>query len=295
MIGFKPALCPNEKTDLTQVKFPLLASRKMDGIRTVFFGGLMLSRSLKKIPNKQLQEKFQNLKDFSEKNNVILDGEIYGEKMTFQEITSVVMSDNKEVPEKLKFFCFDAIINKNPNMPFSERSEYIKNLKLDNLVIVKQTEVTSKEEVTNMFEGALEDGYEGLILKSLSGRYKFGRYTYASGDAYKCKPFLTFDAKVIAVEERFDNLNESQTNELGRSFKRDTLDAKKSTNIAACFVVNHNNFEQKVVITGTEAFRSEIWKNKKDYIGRTIEFKGMLLGSVDKIRHPVFLRFREDK
>ena len=42
-------------------------------------------------------------------------------------------------------------------------------------------------------------------------------------------------------------------------------------------------------------FRKEIWENQKKYIGKTIEFKGMLVGAKDLIRHPVFLRFRSDK
>jgi hypothetical protein len=41
--------------------------------------------------------------------------------------------------------------------------------------------------------------------------------------------------------------------------------------------------------------RRDIWKNKDNYVGKWIEFKGMLVGSKDKVRHPVFLRYREDK
>lgn len=295
MIGFKPNLFPNEKVNLDLVKFPMNVLDKLDGIRCIFMGGLMLSRSLKKIPNKQLQEKFKNLKEFTEKNNVILDGEIYGDKMTFQEITSITMSDDKEVPEKLKFFCFDAIINQNPNQPFSERHKFISELKLDNLVTVKQKLVNSKDEVTEMFSDALERGFEGLILRNPNSKYKFGRISPNSGDGYKVKPWITYDSKIIDIEQRFNNLNESQKNELGHSFKRDTIDAKEATGIAACFVVEYNGQTQKVTITGIESFRKEIWSNKEKYIGKTIEWKGMEVGSVDKIRHPVFVRFRQDK
>ena len=299
MINFKPSLCPNEKADLTQVKYPLLASLKMDGIRTIFMNGRMLSRSLKEIPNEQLQKKFQHLKDYSLKNNVVLDGEMYGHNLTFQQITHLVMTEDlsligEKLPEELKFYCFDCI-KTSPDVEFIERYNSIKDLRLNNLVVVKQKVVNSKEEVEAMFENALENGYEGLILKSKTGKYKFGRYSYKSGDAYKVKPFITIDAKIIRVEERFENTAESFTNELGRTQHHNFKDEKKSTGIAAVFVVMYNEMEQKVCLTGTEDFRREIWENQKSYIGKMIEFKGMTVGGKDLIRHPVFLRFRSDK
>ena len=51
---FKPMLAC-ECTDLSQVKFPILASSKLDGIRCTIFGGVAYSRSLKPIPNKFVQ------------------------------------------------------------------------------------------------------------------------------------------------------------------------------------------------------------------------------------------------
>jgi len=50
-----------------------------------------------------------------------------------------------------------------------------------------------------MFNEALERFYEGLILKAISSKYKFGRATLNSGDMYKCKLFLTIDGKIISV------------------------------------------------------------------------------------------------
>jgi len=296
MVQFKPTLFPNEKPDLNKIKFPLLASTKLDGIRCIFKDGQMLSRSLKEIPNKQLQDKFKNLKEYSLKYNMILDGEIYGERMTFQQITHYVMTDDLEseiLPENLKFYCFDALSNMNTEIDFTHR---IKSIPLfENLVSVKQVIVNSKVDVDNMFDDVIASGFEGIILKNPFSKYKFGRFTLKSGDGFKVKPYETFDAEVIGIEERFENLNESMTNELGHSFKRNTIDAKKGTGLAATFIVKYNNEEQRVCITGTEEFRRNIWNNKKDFIGKWIEYKGMVLGSVNKIRHPVYLRMRYDK
>jgi DNA ligase-1 len=297
---FKPMLAPNDKVDLDIIKYPIMVSTKLDGIRAIFKDGHLLSRSLKEIPNKQLQEKYQHLKDYSKNNNVILDGEFYGVGLTFQEITHNVMTEdldliNEKLPEKLMFFCFDCIIDQNPEQLFKERYDFIKKLKLNGIVIVKQNIINSKEEIDNLFKIALEGGYEGLILKALSSKYKFGRVTLKSGDMFKLKPFITFDGKIIGVEERFKNTSEKYTNELGRSQRHSFKDEVEPTGIAACFVVTYDGFEQRVIITGDEAFRREIWNNQKAYIGKIIEFKGMVVGSKERIRHPTFIRFRDDK
>jgi DNA ligase-1 len=112
---------------------------------------------------------------------------------------------------------------------------------------------------------------------------------------FKLKPFITFDGKIIGVEERFKNTSEKYTNELGRSQRHSFKDEVEPTGIAACFVVTYDGFEQRVIITGDEAFRREIWNNQKAYIGKIIEFKGMVVGSKERIRHPTFIRFRDDK
>ena len=85
-----------------QLKFPLYASTKLDGIRCVFKDGQMLSRSLKQIPNKQLQERFQFLKDYSKKHNIIIDGELYNHELNFQQITSLVMTKDFEDEKTIK-------------------------------------------------------------------------------------------------------------------------------------------------------------------------------------------------
>lgn len=310
---FKPMLVCNEEIDLSKVNYPMLASFKLDGIRCIFMDGKMLSRTLKPIPNKQLQVKFEPLKQYAKENHLILDGELYGHGLTFQEVTHFVMTEDLDdkknlkkighsevVPESLKFNCFDAIDLKamapQEKFSFEVRYKIVNELAKFNIVtVVKQLLVNSKEEVEALFEQALDEGYEGLILKKPSTWYKFGRTTFNSGEAYKVKPFKTFDAKIINIEERMENTSESYKNELGKSQKHNNKDAMIPTGIAGSFVVNFEGTEQKVNLTGTEEFRREVWVNRNKYIGKWIEFKGMTYGGVDKIRHPTFIRMRLDK
>src|SRR5712664_2256563 len=99
---FKPMLAsPIE--DTSKLKFPVLASIKLDGVRATMQGGKLLSRNLKPIPNKRVQEKFARLPEG-------FDGElIYGDpsdEHAFSNTTSVVMSLDKD-PAGIKFWAFD--------------------------------------------------------------------------------------------------------------------------------------------------------------------------------------------
>jgi DNA ligase-1 len=291
---FKPMLAVNADRD--KIKYPCLYSNKLDGIRCIFKDGKMLARSLKPITSDTLQDRFQNLKDLTADGNLILDGELYSHGMPFTEISHFVRKSDADVPKSVRFNCFDIISNDNYDTEYCDRRILFDIISdEDNVVILKQKELNNEEELDKAFEKVLKDGYEGLILRSANGPYKCGRSTANEGYLLKIKPFLSFDAKIIDVIERMENLNESQKNELGRSFKRNTKEDKKGTGIAAVFKVMYKGVEGGVTITGDEDFRKEIWDNRESYIDRMIEYKAMVVGMKDFPRHANFMRFREDR
>lgn len=313
MKKYKPILAPNEEPELDKINYPILASYKLDGIRCIFYKGQMLSRSLKPIVNKQLREKFASLTEYSGKRNLIIDGEIYSPELTFQEITTYVMTKDFEdsrsvkkhgevltIPDHLKFYAFDIIKDDNPNEKFIYRLKNLEDIKIcykDIVEIVIHKFLLEQNQIEEYFNTALENGFEGLILRDAEGEYKFGRGTLKEGLIYKLKPFRTFDAMIIDIEQatKVDPSAEKKINELGRSVtskkKGDRIPIEK----ASAFIVEYEDTEVKPVIALTDEEKEEIWKNKEDYIGRFIEYKGMLIGSKDKPRHPVFVRFRKDK
>ena len=292
---YKPMLA--KMWDKNSCSFPKYRSMKYDGLRAIFIKGKLLARSLKPIGNIQLRKKYKELLDYSKENDMLFDGEFYSHDLTFQEITSIVNSDDKEVPESLKFHCFDIVVKEEYEKGFDVRFSTMEIIlpQFENVIMVEQTIVNNVKEVEEYFETALKEGFEGLILRNPQGKYKLGRSTINEGLLLKVKPFETFDSKVIEIIERNENLNESQTNELGRSFKRNTKDDKKGTGIASALVTEYNGFQFRVTLTGNEEFRKEIWDNKEKYIGKMFEYKAMLVGMKDVPRHPNFIRWREDK
>ncbi|TRZ50802.1 MAG: hypothetical protein D4S01_06000 [Dehalococcoidia bacterium] len=230
---------------------------------------------------------------WNKKNGIPIDGEIYCHGWEFGDIQSVVNSSDKEVPDEFKFHAFDLVLDDS----FHDRySHMVLNLcHIPNCEVVVQCAFDSVDEIKVWFESLLELGYEGVILRIPDSPYKFGRSTAKEGFMLKLKPYESFDTEVLEIVERMENLNESQTNELGQSFKRNTKGDKQGTGMASSFYTELDGVRGKVVFGGDEAARREIWENRESYIGKTAEWKGMLVGSKDFPRHPTFLNWRGDK
>jgi DNA ligase-1 len=318
IINFKPQLCPNEKVDLDTIKYPIYASTKLDGIRCVFHPTLgMVSRSLKPIPNKQLQEKFKKLTEWAKDNNCVLDGEIYAHGVSFQDITRAcmtedfddektvkklqkeIMSDAKHYSklliDSMQFNCFDCLPFNDLCNSFIIRYAYIQTLAVSNpdIVVVKQTLVNSKEEVMNYFETVLDVGYEGLILKDPYSIYKFGRGTIKEGICYKVKPYVEKSAIIKGIVQATQVIEGAQKliNELGYSVTSKKKDDRVLIEKASAFLVDWEGKDLKVTIAADDKEKERIWKNAKDYIGKEVGFKAMDVGAKDLPRHPVALRW----
>jgi DNA ligase-1 len=318
MKNFKPMLAIDGSKFLDRIRYPKFASYKLDGIRAIFHPKLgIVTRSLKPIPNKQIKDKFNFLLKKAQEMNRIFDGEFYCHDMTFQEITSTIMTQdftdpktikklNKELGENTSFEILDRIDNiefhcfeTHSEIPelFFEKMDIIKSIKGTEIIIVNQNIVNNSNDIKNLFEKALKDGYEGLILRDFKSPYKFGRSTLKEEYMLKVKPFESFDAKIIDVIQATEvNPNAEKTiSELGYSITSKKKDDRVLINKASAFLVEYQGKPVKVVIAMTDLEKTHIWCHRNAYIGKMIEYKGMLIGSKDVPRHPVFLRFRNDR
>lgn len=297
---FKPMLAIDATNHLEKLKYPKYVSTKLDGIRVIFHPELgIVSRSLKLIQNKQLREKFQFVQDKARQFNRIYDGEFYAHNRTFQEITKAVMIQDLDYPEltaDIKFYCFETNHMK-IRESFMNKLPIMNDIACDDVIIVEQTVVNYPEEIKELFSQVLNDGYEGLILRDITSPYKFGRSTLKEEYMLKVKPYETFDSRIIDVIQATE-VNpdaEKKINELGRSVTSRKKDDRILVEKACAFQVTYDGYLVKVSLAMTDEEKKEVWKNKEKYIGKMIEYKGMLVGSKDVPRHPVFVRFRDDR
>jgi len=298
---FTPMLAPNQQPILDELVYPLIASNKIDGIRMIVKDGKLLTRSLKPIMNVNLQKRFKFLADWSQKNNTILDGELFSPSISFPDLSGMCRGFENELINDLKFYCFDRIISETFDEPYQKREKGIQPiLDLFNpefVIKVKSYVVINAQEVKDLFEKVIADGFEGLILRSLDGRYKSGRATLKENLMYKCKPFETFDSQITGVVQstEVNDDAEKKTNELGRSVTSKKLSERHTIEKASAFWVDYEGKPLKVVLAMTDPEKVAVWANRASLIGKTIEYKGMLVGSKDVPRHPVMIRYREDK
>jgi DNA ligase 1 len=287
-MSFKPTLAV--AADFSKIIYPVFASPKLDGIRCVIVDGQALSRTLKPIPNKHI---YQQL---SVSALTGLDGELIvgspTSKTCYTDSVSNVMAFDP-VPE-FTYWVFDL---HNAPGTYDKRLATLQTLLPENTAIkvLEQVLLTSEADMLAYEAKCVEQGYEGIILRSPSAPYKHGRSTINEGYLLKGKRFEDSEAIIIGFEEEMFNGNEAETNELGRT-KRSTAKAGLSgkDSLGAFLVRDAHTGVEFAVGTGlTAEQRAAAWGERDRLVGSLIKYKYFPVGVKDKPRHPVFLGMRD--
>lgn len=281
---FKPMLACSKSAHnfFDKLRFPLLVSPKLDGIRATVRDGVVYARSNKPIANVNVQTKFRHLNWY--------DGElIVGDPTSptcYRDTCSVVNSRNKPARD-VDFFVFDCIAQ--PSNPYFRRlGDVDPKYRLDHLAVHDLYELKVTEGLI------LDRGYEGLILRDHNEKYKMGRSTASEQGMLKLKRFLDAEAEVIGFQERMHNGNEATTNELGRTSRSSHKSGKSGRgDLGALIVRTPEGIEFGIGSGFDDSARQSIWANQDDYLGRLVKYKYFPLGSKDAPRHPVFLGWRD--
>lgn len=293
---FEPMLAPSNKKplDFNKLPYPMLMSPKIDGVRAVIKDGELLSRSLKPIPNAYVTKLFAGLPEGT-------DGELALGMATApglcRRTVSAVMSEDGE-PKDIRWHVFD---NFAQPFGFYKRHQWVKEhlYGVVKVVIVPHFVVNSPEEVEALEAQFLEEGYEGGILRSMDGEYKFGRCTQNEMNMLKVKRFLDAEATVVGTYEYMHNDNEatkSATGHTERSSHKENL--RPGNMLGGLYAVGLTAYEgvDFKIGTGFEIpEREELWKIRKKLVGRVAKFKYFPSGGKDKPRHPVFLSWRDER
>lgn len=307
---FKPNLAGTPRCD-ADIPFPVLASAKIDGVRAMRFDDLR-SRSMKAIPNRHVQ------KALAGDNLFGLDGELVVGDPThpncMQNTTSGVMAIDK-VPE-FQFHVFD-LVDQPAGMPFNERFGYAaarvdqiqRNWariamanRLDGagallthcpVILVPHVQINDLDALLAYEAERLEEGWEGVMVRSMHGLYKQGRSTPREGGLLKIKRFTDDEATIIGFVEENKNNNPKQTNELGRSKRSSAKGGKVGKDTLGAFILRNAAGTEFQCGSGiTDELAAEVWANREKYMGRLVTYKSFLIGVKDAPRHPVFKAFR---
>ena len=285
---------------LEQVKYPVMVSPKLDGIRCLGTDNGPRSRTLKPIPNKYVRNML------SQKLYSGMDGELIVGPWTandaMQRTTSGVMS--VEGRPEFQWAVFD--MWDRPATPFEQRYYSLLELVQQDawkwLYPVQQDWIETPEELLHLEDEYINAGYEGTILRDPRSKYKYGRSTIKEQYLLKRKPLADAEGLVVGFRYLEHNENEATKDAVGKTVRSNqqanqVIDYER---IGAIEVkVLNGPFEGALVSIGT-GFTDEDRRMlsqmqfMNSMVGQVVTFTYQASGSKDAPRFPSFKGFRKD-
>jgi DNA ligase-1 len=212
----------NGEVDLSAITFPVLASPKIDGIRCLITENGPVTRSLKPIRNDFIRNKLAKLP-------VGFDGEITVGKIVsgtdakdsvMNRTSSGVMSKDGE-PDFI-YHVFDdftvpgGFATRNEAAYNKIKAMGAKSFDETRTAFLYHRPILNAVELSDYEKLCVEaDGYEGIMIRSVDGPYKYGESTTKEGYLLKWKRWKDAEAWVIGALEEMANNNEAKKNALG--------------------------------------------------------------------------------
>jgi DNA ligase-1 len=252
------------------IKFPCFAQKKLDGVRCVASASGMFSRNGKAFPHmNHIREEIAKLPA-----GTILDGELYSDDLTFQEIVGLVKKETLKPVDAAKLLkihlCVYDIIDvtatnevRNTTLTTLFAANTFSHLRL---LPTEICEDASK--VKEMHARYVAEGYEGLMLRNMNAMYRVG---VRSTDLQKYKEFEDAEYKVVGFKEG-DGV-------------------EKGCVIWICTTTKSQEFAVRP--RGTHEERAELLKRASDFVGKSLTVRFQELTTDGIPRFPVGLTFRD--
>ncbi len=263
-----PGLIPDfgamlaKKWDTNRFTTGLCMSLKYDGVRAIFKDGKLLTRN---------GHELIGLSHITAAipNSYSLDGELTIPGLHFQDASGYIRSDDPVPNAVYNIFDIPKSI-----LPFKQRYEIYTDVCMilshgDCIQAVKHISAKSLEHVDKVFNGAIDKGYEGLVIKPWNHLYQ----TKRSWDWMKLKVQNDED---LPVTGKFEGTG------------------KYKGMLGGLIVTRENGVEVRVGSGFSDAERTLLWKST-DIANKIIEVAYHEETPDGSLRHPVYKGFRFDK
>jgi DNA ligase-1 len=193
----KPMLAQNYKDQYSKIVFPAFWQRKLDGLRGVYQNGSIHSRGLKKYPHLEfIIEELKNTK-------LVLDGELYSDKLTFEEISGIVRKKKLSIDDllmlhKIEYRVYDIIEDKNFEDRVKTLETFFKENTFKYVKLVKTNVLTNDSKVKEIHDSVVKEGYEGIMIRNKLGVYQKDTRSY---NLQKYKDFDDTEFKIIGFKD----------------------------------------------------------------------------------------------
>lgn len=299
----KPMLADNKPWNEVKVAehLPVWGSIKLDGIRMLVDDGVGYSRSLKPLPNKDLQAKVKaNAEVLQGFDGEIIIGDPAAEDCYSKTFTAVMGEGGTFDHRFIVFDKFD-----HPGDYFARHDAIqarLQNTPVEGFEVrhLYQHPLESMDAVYSFTQKNFDAGHEGSILRDPRTTYKHGRSTTNEGRLYKMKKWVDTEITITGFEELMHNDNDAYTNETGHT-QRSSHKANKRPGNTLGKMLGTGFFEDGTpFVTKVGTFRGftkpelkAIWDAQDKHLGRIFKIKYMAIGIKDAPRHPVGIGFRD--
>ena len=240
------------------VSYPAIGQRKFDGVRCMASinpdGSVSLkSRKGKEFPHmKHLRQQIASLKGIPD--GAFLDGELYSDTLTFQEVVGLVRREtlkpgDEDKLKQISYRLYDMLDPDDRKAGFQKRYDKLRTIlgtfPPQNLIPTENFQLNDKSDVKAHHDKFVKEGYEGIMIRNKDGEYGINK---RSKHLQKFKEFFDQEFEIVGYEEGNGNA--------------------KGTVIWICMTENGDLFSAQP--KGTVAERTEYFKNGDDYIGATL-------------------------
>lgn len=284
---FKPMLAATV-TDRAKLRFPFLASPKLDGIRCIILDGKVLSRSLKPIRNKYIQEK---LKKYPDMDGELIVGDAYGSDVFNRTTRGVMSADGEPV---FTYHVFDTL--QDLQLPFKARLNAAHATDHPNIQVVAHSLVQTLNDLAKYEAEMLQQGYEGVMLRHPEAQYKCGRATATENSLWKLKQFTDGEVLVTKVLEGMTNINKPTKDALGETVRATHQDGMIPNSKVGTIVGVDLKSGQALELSPGKMNHDErfyFWKWPEQIVGKVVRYKAFSYGSIDAPRFATFQDFRD--
>lgn len=282
-----------EAKDYSKLVFPLSATPKIDGFRCVLADHPLTSR-LSRFPNEHFHKTLSKVLP----SGHLLDSEVVVGKRRGPGVlqrTSSGLTTKTGIPE-FTLWVFDR-----PDLRhgagwldrYDEARRLVQDLEHPQIRLLKHRILHNLDELEEYIDQKLEQGYEGVMVRSLNGPYKEGKATLREQYLLKIKPFEDAEGRVTGWFEEMENTNEAKREVTGKLKRSSSKAGKKPKGSLGGLILDDIKSGVEVRVGGgfTLDQRIALWKIREQLRGKLVRYKKQTMGEKDKPRHPNFVEF----
>lgn len=270
------------------IPFPVYASTKIDGFRSMVQCGVLVSRNGLPVKNRELQARYGR-KQYEGLDGELTDGPANGDDV-FHRTSSVVKKATADASQTT-FNVIDRVTTK-PIYDLRTRVEELScHTKVeDGLVTIRQVPIEGILSLKKFEAKCLAQGFEGVMLRRADqGAYpqkpgKENRSTLREFYLCRVKRFEQAEATIVSISYLEHNLNEDRTGTGRRSSKKANVEVDE-TQIGGALLRDCVTGKEFSTSVAREALRRwEGWQDERLWKGKKVRYKYQLVGTVDKPR-----------